>query len=131
MDVNPISTSTPVNSLVVSHTILTFDKAYNVALDGVSKMKFDSPENHDKNGYCAVNKPEPSVASAVKVSDGKMTDDSCSSDERSYGFAEAIARMYRKENKNSLEDPKTSRHKRKRPASPKSPKDSKINPKTE
>ena len=128
MDENPIthSTSKPVTPIIVSSTTLAFDKAYNVVLDGVSKMNVGSPD-----GSCAVNKPEPSVASAIKVSDGKMTDDSCSSDERSYGFAEAIARMYRKENKNPLEDPKTSRHKRKRPASPKSPKDSKINPKTE
>jgi hypothetical protein len=115
MDKNPISTS----------TTLAFAKAYNVALDGVSKMKVGSPD-----GPCAVNKPEPSVTSAVKVSDSKMTDDSCSSNESSYGFAKAIARMYRKENKNPLEDPKTPKG-RKRSSSPKPPQDRKINPKTE
>jgi hypothetical protein len=66
----------------------------------------------------AKSKSQSNVASSAQKS--ALVDDSCSSDERSIGFAEAIGRIYKRGKQNPQEDPKTPKG-RKRSSSPKPP----------
>jgi hypothetical protein len=111
----------------------TSEKAllYNEALKAISNLGVNSPKNSAKGGAgCAiVKKPAPSNVDSSQpfCCHGGNSDDCFSSDERSLGFAEALALIdKRKLKKNPPKEPKTPMAKRCRSSSPpKTPKISK------